>query len=82
MSMFQLSQELREGMWLTREQIEKMYAALQEKDNAGADLVFVQDVSNGSGIGPDTWAYIYKQPNMFQKPTLTAEVNITDVSLW
>lgn len=69
-------------MWLTREQIEKMHKALQQEDNAGADLVFVKDVVNGSGIGPDTWAQIYKQPNIWDKPTLVAELNITDVSLW
>lgn len=69
-------------MWLTREQIEKMHAALQQEDNAGADLVLVEDVVNGSGIGPDTWAYIYKQRNIWDKPTIVAELNITDVSLW
>jgi hypothetical protein len=80
MSMFELSQELGEGMWLTREQIEKLSKALEE--TPGSDLIFVKDVPNGSGIGPDTWGYIYKQKNMFQKPTLSAEVNLTDVSLW
>lgn len=80
MSMLELSQELGGGVWLTREQIEKLSKALEQ--NPGSDLVFVFDVPNGSGIGPDTWGYIYKQRNAFAMPTLTAEVNVTDPSLW
>lgn len=80
MSMFELSLELGEGCWLTREQIEKLSKALEE--NPESDLVFVKDVENGSGIGPDTWGYIYKQQTPFDTPTLSAEVNLTDVSLW
>lgn len=69
-------------MLMSRDQIEKLYKVLQEKDNVEANLLFIKDVANGSGIGPDTFAYIYKRKNAFQEPTLVAEVNITDTDLW
>ncbi len=68
-------------MFLSREQVEKLYATFQKDE--GLNLVEIKDEPNGSGIGPDTFAQFYRDGmNPWKRATKAEIVNITDVALW
>ena len=69
-------------MMLSKIQIEQLAEAIKKYPDA--DFVFIKDVPNGSGIGPDTIAEVYDRGNMFRqiKPKKLGVENITDVGTW
>lgn len=65
-------------MLFTTEQINQVHTLLQEYPEA--NYVVIEDVENGSGIGPTTYAKFMKYG--LRKATLLGTVDITDVSTW
>lgn len=69
-------------MTLTREQIMLLYLGLDKYPDA--NYVFVRDVENGSGIGPNTVAEFQDRGNLFKQiaPKTLGVEDITDTELW
>lgn len=64
-------------MWLTRQQIVDMYNGMQDHN---ADIVWVEDLANGSGFGTDTNVQFYRG-GILNKDKV-GELDITDMDLW